>query len=151
MALSPLWPRPYWLSQSGPVIERTGGCEGDKWGGEEELRSYIRLGCFTLFAFVAVAHLVHCVLSLGGDGEDRPFVVLQDLKPVVDVWRMVLAGIGGKPLFSTKETGSQFGYKLLHGVGLEPEAVLHAAANALLAPCPVGCFVGKDRVVGGGS
>ena len=60
--------------------------------------------------------------GVGCGGKDGSLVFLQDLQPMADVGGVVVADVGGNVQIGTKESGSQFRYKLLHRVAFIPPA-----------------------------
>ena len=55
-------------------------------------------------------------LRMGGCGKDRPFVLLQDLQPALNIGRMIRAHLWGQFQIGTKKCCTKFGNKLLAGI-----------------------------------
>ena len=59
---------------------------------------------------------IHGALGVGGGGEDRPLVLLEDFEPALDVGRVILAGLQLQPEIGCQERAAQLGDQLFLGV-----------------------------------
>lgn len=91
-------------------------------------------------------------LGMGGGGEDRPFVVLQDLQPALNIGGMVFARLGGQGEVSTEERRAQLGDQFLAGIAFVAPAVpAKVTGKAGLMLRPVGEFMRQGRIIGLGA
>jgi hypothetical protein len=85
--------------------------------------------------------------GLGCGGEDRLLVGLQYGQPGREILRVIRAGIAGNTQIGTEEGGSEFGYKLLHRIGLIAEALAELAIATGLGRSPMRQFMTEGRIV----
>ena len=57
---------------------------------------------------------IRCALRMGGGGEYRPLVTLQDFQPTLDIGRMIAARFGLQGKIGTQERRAQLGHKGEH-------------------------------------
>lgn len=71
-------------------------------------------------------------LRMGGGGEDRALVILQDFQPALNIGCMIAAGLGLQFQIGAKERRAKFGDKFFFGVAfitpfLAPEFTVKTA------------------------
>ena len=93
-----------------------------------------------------------CLLSVRSGGDDRPFVVLQDLEPALYVCRMIIARLRRQRQIGAKKGRAKFGDQFLAGVTfIAPLLASEFTIQPFRVPCPVRELVRQSRIVGFGA
>jgi len=112
----------------------------------------VPFGFLSSFATKSVAHRVRRASAVAnrarnpprfGGGGFRAFVTFENLQPVGDISCMVGARLVGKPQIGAQKRRSQFGNKLLGGMGFLAETSFQIAVKSCFRACPMGDFMAQ--------
>jgi hypothetical protein len=86
---------------------------------------------------------------LGGCGEQRPLIALQEREPLRKLLRVVGPRFLRDPKLRAQERGADLGDEFLGGIGLIAKALAELAVKAVFRAGPVRQLVYERRVAGG--